>query len=149
VQKYRPFRCYLCPDLTAEFADISVGDPWYRKIDESEPGRSLILIRTEKGRKIFKEALEVGYVKATPADPNIIYQSQKNLLRKRQAIWGRLLAMKVLGIPYTRLEGFHLYENWLDLPAKEKIKSVLGTVRRIIQRNYFKSMDYSNYLNQI
>ena len=149
LQKYRPFRCYLCPDLTAESADISVGDPWYRKIDEREPGRSLILIRTEKGRKIFKDALEAGYVKATPADPNIIYQSQKNLLGKRQAIWGRLLAMKMLGIPYPRLEGFHLYENWLDLPTKEKVKSILGTVRRIIQRNYFKPLDYSNYLNQI
>lgn len=143
VQKYRPFRCYLCPDLTAEFADISVGDPWYREVGENEPGQSLILIRTERGRKIFQEAIESGYVKAVRAEPDILYKSQKNLLGKRQAIWGRLLAMKLLGIPYPRLEGFHLFENWLDLPLKEKVKSVLGTVKRIVQRNYFKPLDYS------
>ena len=27
LQKYRPYRCYLCPDATAELADISCGDP--------------------------------------------------------------------------------------------------------------------------
>ena len=148
VQKYRPFRCYLCPDLTAEFADISVGDPWYREVDENEPGQSLILIRTEKGRKIFQEAIESGYVEAVRVEPDILYKSQKNLLGKRQAIWGRLLAMKMLGIPYPKLEGFHLYENWLDLPLKEKVKSVLGTVRRIVQRNYFRPLDYSKYQNR-
>lgn len=143
VQKYRPFRCYLCPDLTAEFADISVGDPWYREIGENEPGRSLILIRTERGREIFHAAMEQGYVTAEPVDEDVIYRSQKNLLGKRQAIWGRLLAMKLLGIPYPKLEGFHLFENWLDLSLKDKFKSVFGTARRIIQRNYFKPLDYS------
>jgi len=86
VQKYRPFRCYLCPDLTAEFADISVGDPWYREVGENEPGQSLILVRTERGRKLFQEAIESGYVKAVQAEPDILYKSQKNLLGKRQAI---------------------------------------------------------------
>ena len=139
VQKYRPFRCYLCPDLTAESADISVGDPWYREVEESEPGRSLILIRTEAGREIFQRAREQGYVTAEPGDPEIIYRSQKNLLGKRQAIWGRLLAMRLLGIPHPRLEGFHLFENWLELPFGEKARSILGTARRIFQRNYFQT----------
>jgi coenzyme F420 hydrogenase subunit beta len=142
VQEYRPFRCYLCPDLAAEFADISVGDPWYREAGEDEPGRSLILIRTERGRKIFQRAMKQNYVTAEPVDSNVIYRSQKNLLRKRQSIWGRLLAMKLLGIPRPELNGFHLFENWLDIPIKEKVKSIFGTARRIIQRNYFKAVKY-------
>jgi coenzyme F420 hydrogenase subunit beta len=142
VQKYRPFRCYLCPDLTAELADISVGDPWYREVGEDEPGRSLILIRTEVGREIFHRAMEQGYVTAEQVAPEIIYRSQKNLLGKRQAIWGRLLAMRLLGIPHPKLEGFHLFENWLDLPIVEKAKSIGGTARRIIKRNYFKPLKY-------
>jgi coenzyme F420 hydrogenase subunit beta len=145
VQKYRPFRCYLCPDLTAEFADISVGDPWYREISEDEHGQSIILIRTEVGRRIFREAMNSGYVIASKANPEILYRSQKNLLGKRQAIWGRILAMKMLGLPHPRLEGFHLFDNWLELPIKEKFKSVLGTARRIIQRKYFKPLDYSSF----
>jgi coenzyme F420 hydrogenase subunit beta len=147
VQKYRPFRCYLCPDLTAEFADISVGDPWYREVGEKEPGRSLVLIRTAKGREVFHQAMAAGYIMAEPSHPEIIYRSQKNLLGKRQEIWGRLLAMWILGIPCPQLEGFHLFDNWLELPAKAKIKSILGTVRRIIRRNYFKPLDYTEYTN--
>ena len=142
LQKYRPFRCYLCPDLTAEFADISVGDPWYREIGEEEPGRSLILIRSEKGRNIFHSAMAKGYVKAEPAMPDVIYRSQRNLLGKRQAIWGRLLAMKLLCIPKPKLEGFHLFSNWLELSHRKKLKSLLGTAKRIVQRNYFKPLEY-------
>jgi coenzyme F420 hydrogenase subunit beta len=140
VQKYRPLRCYLCPDLTAEFADISVGDPWYRGIRDDVPGRSLILIRTKQGSEIFHQAMQEGYVTAEKADIDKVHRSQTNLLGKRQAIWGRLLAMRMLGIPTPHLEGFHLFENWLDLSLKEKVKSVLGTARRIVQRNYFKAM---------
>lgn len=142
IQKYRPLRCYLCPDLTAEFADISVGDPWYRDVGEHETGRSLILIRTERGQEIFRKAVQHGYVTAERATPEIIDRSQVNLLGKRQQIWGRLLAMRFLGVPYPRLEGFHLFENWMHLPLKVKIKSILGTMRRIIQRNYFKPIAY-------
>lgn len=141
VNRYRPFRCYLCPDLTAEFADISVGDPWYREVGKDEPGRSLILIRTEIGRDIFHRALAKGYVTAEKGNPEIIFLSQKKLLNKRQAIWGRLLAMKLLRIPYPRLEGFHLFENWLALPLKEKARSIFGTMKRIIQRKYYRLLE--------
>lgn len=143
LQKYRPFRCYLCPDLTAEFADISVGDPWNRDIAEDDYGRSLILIRTELGRKIFHKAMEAGYVEAVSVEPEALYRSQRNLLGKRQAIWGRVFAMKMLGIPYPKLEGFHLFQNWMEQSFSEKLRSVFGTIRRIIQRNYFKPFDYS------
>jgi coenzyme F420 hydrogenase subunit beta len=141
VQKYRPFRCYLCPDLTAEAADISVGDSWYRDLGEDDPGRSLILVRTKRGQEIFRKALEQGYVVAERADPEIIYKSQKNLLGKRQAIWGRLLAMRVLGIPRPELKGFHLFDNWLDLPLKDRAKSVVGTAKRIVQRKYYEAIE--------
>jgi len=148
LQKYRPYRCYLCPDLTAEFADISVGDPWYREISENDPGRSIIILRTETGRRLFQEAIKAGYIVASPVDPEILYLSQKNLLGKRQAIWGRLLAMKMLGIPHPALNGFHLFQNWLDLPITEKIKSIMGTIRRCIQRNYFNPLTYDAQHNR-
>jgi len=139
LQKYRPFRCYLCPDGTSEFADISCGDPWYRELNENEKGYSLVLVRTEKGERILHGAIEAGYVKLEQADYRILQKSQKNLLLKREAIWGRLLAMKIFGIPTPRLKGFSLFKNWLDLPIQDKFRSILGTIRRIIQRKYYKS----------
>jgi coenzyme F420 hydrogenase subunit beta len=138
VQKYRPYRCYLCPDGTSEFADISCGDPWYREIREGEHGYSLVLVRTERGRRILQCAMKDGYVTLERADPRILEVSQKNLLTKRGAIWGRLVAMKAFGIPTPRLHGFYLFDNWLKVSLQEKIRSIAGTVRRIITRKYYK-----------
>ena len=55
---YRQWRCNLCVDHTGEFADISVGDPWYRDVGAGDPGRSLVLARTTHGQQILKEAVE-------------------------------------------------------------------------------------------
>jgi coenzyme F420 hydrogenase subunit beta len=138
VQKYRPYRCYLCPDGTSEFADVSCGDPWYREIKEGEQGHSLVLVRTEKGRKILHNALKAGYVVLKEASPGILEGSQKNLLAKRGAIGGRLVSMKLLMVPTPKLRGFSLLKNWLAIPFDRKLRSVLGTARRVIQRGYYK-----------
>jgi len=138
LQKYRPYRCYLCPDGTNESADISCGDPWYRNPEEGEAGSSLVLTRTEKGKTILRGAIEAGYVVLEKRDPQILEKSQQNLSAKRNAIWGRLLVMKSFGIPTPRLRGFHLFESWRRLSKKEKARSILGTARRVIQRGYYK-----------
>jgi len=140
LQKYRPYRCHLCPDGTGEFADIACGDPWYRDIPPGEKGHSLVLVRTEKGRKFLQGAIESGYAILEQADPSIILRSQKNLLDKRGAIWGRLLAMRSFGVPVPKLEGFSLLENWKGIPFKEKLRSTLGTARRILQRGYYRPL---------
>lgn len=142
LQKYRPFRCHLCPDGTGEFADISCGDPWYREIQEGELGDSLVLVRTEKGRKILHGAIEAGYVSLKQVEPSILELSQRNLLLKRSAIWGRLLAMKAFMIPTPRLGGFSLFKNWISLSMREKARSIFGTARRIIQRGYKRPIKY-------
>ena len=142
IQKYRPYRCYLCPDGTGEFADLSCGDPWYREIREGEAGYSLVVVRNEKGRRVLREAMEAGFLTLKPVEPEVLVRSQENLLGKRQAIWGRLLALKVLGIPMPKLEGFSLFENWLALPFANKIRSVAGTVRRAVQRKYYRPLEF-------
>lgn len=137
LQKYRPYRCYLCPDGTGELADISCGDPWYRK-DRNNPGYSLVLLRTDRGRQIFHRAIETGYIKAEQVDPSVLPLSQPGFPAKRGAIWGRLLAMKMFGIPTPQYPGWPLHECWKRLRAKEKARSVLGTIKRIMQRKYYK-----------
>lgn len=136
LQKYRPYRCYLCPDSTSEFADISCGDPWYRPIDDGDPGRSVILVRTEKGRQVVEGALKAGYVQLEVVEPDVLVLSQKELLQKRGAIWGRLLTMKVFGVPAPRFAGFYLFRNWLRLSTIGKLRTIVGTARRIVARQY-------------
>lgn len=137
LQKYRPFRCYLCPDSTAELADISCGDPWYREKKEDALGFSLILVRTQRGQEIVRGAVEAGYAVLERRKPEALVASQMGMLEKRGAIWGRMLAMKMFGIPTPRYEGFYLYENWQRLPTGEKARSILGTIKRILARKYY------------
>jgi len=58
LKPYVRLSCNLCPDLTAEYADISIGGIG------SERGWSTVLIRTERGYEAFKRALDKGYIEA-------------------------------------------------------------------------------------
>lgn len=140
LQAYRPFRCHLCPDSTAEFADISCGDPWYRPIEPGETGSSLVLARTERGREIVEGAIEAGYVRLKVVDPQILDLSQRELQRKRGAIWGRVVTLRALGIPAPRLKGFSLFANWLRIPFGDKVRSLVGTARRALGRRMHRPL---------
>lgn len=134
LQKRRQWRCYICADHTGELADIAVGDPWYREIPEGEPGRSLILVRTLRGKKALEDAIASGYIAAERADPSILVRSQPNLLETRGAVWGRLAMLRLLGAPAPRFPGMPMFRWWLKLSLKEKGRSTIGTVRRIVRR---------------
>jgi coenzyme F420 hydrogenase subunit beta len=141
LQAYRPYSVHLCPDGTGEDADISCGDPWYRGVRDGEAGSSLVVVRTERGREIIRKAIESGYVLLECADAQKLLTSQRNLLAKRGAIWGRLLAFKMFGLPATRLKGFSLFKNWGRLPLNDKLRSTLGTARRIFTRKYYRPLN--------
>ncbi len=136
LQKYRPYRCHLCPDGTSEFADIACGDPWYRDIEAGEAGLSLVVVRTARGRDIVRGAIAAGYVALMPVNPTVLQRSQKELQYKRGAIWGRLLTMKALGVAAPRFQGFSLFQNWLRIPRQQQLRSLIGTARRIVMRGY-------------
>lgn len=132
LQKYRQWRCYICPDHTGEFADISVGDPWYRAVDDNNPGKSLVLIRTPVGRKILHAAVAAGYIVLENSEPNMLPKSQPNLISTKSVLWGRLLALKITGVAVPVYKGFMLFDFWAkDLSLKQKINSILGTIKRV------------------
>ena len=138
MQAYRPFSTHLCPDGMGEDADISCGDPWYREVGKGEAGSSLILVRTETGRNILRRAMAAGYVTLHRAEPWKLVQSQKNVIAKRGAIGGRVAILKLLGLPVPRLKGFALFRNWLRLSLEEKLRSTVGTLRRVLIRGYYR-----------
>ncbi|MBT4637659.1 MAG: hypothetical protein HN945_08620 [Deltaproteobacteria bacterium] len=51
-----PKGCSVCPDMTAEWADISVGAL------EGNPGWNTLIIRTEKGEQLVEKAVSEGYL---------------------------------------------------------------------------------------
>lgn len=140
LSKHGQFRCRLCPDSTGEFADISCGDPWYRKIELDEPGRSLVLVRSQKESELIHMVLKEGYISVSPAEPTVLSRSQLSVLRRRQQLWGRLTAMRAMLLPVPGYTGFDLWANWRRLSVKEKIRSFLGTFKRIIVRKLYKPL---------
>ena len=141
LSKHVQFRCRLCPDSTGEMSDISCGDAWYKDVSRCQPGYSLVLARTERGRQILQEAVELGYLVLHRSKLMALALSQQSLLDKKQNIWGRLVAMRMLGVPYPRFNGFHLFSNWCDLPVRGKARSLLGTAYRIFTRRWRKPLD--------
>jgi coenzyme F420 hydrogenase subunit beta len=66
---YSPPRCRLCIDATSEFADIAVGDPWFKGWEAEEKlrgGYSLIVARTRRGLRILEEARDEGAIALEP-----------------------------------------------------------------------------------
>ena len=53
--------CALCPDMTAEAADLSVGAV------EGRPGWNTVLVRNGEGKKLFDLAVDKGLIEAEPA----------------------------------------------------------------------------------
>lgn len=139
LQKYRPWGVHLWPDGAGELADISCGDPWYEEPNGINPGFSLIVARTAIGKAIVEGAIKNGYLSATPAESWKLEKSQENLLKKKGATWGRRLTQSLFGIPNTEIKNLDLYGPWLELTISDKIKSTIGTARRIIRRKLYKS----------
>src|SRR5690606_21534066 len=80
LSKHRQWRCHLCIDHSGEFADIAVGDPWHRPIAPGDPGRSLLVARTARGREIIEGAIAAGYLTAQPTESWALPASQKRYL---------------------------------------------------------------------
>jgi coenzyme F420 hydrogenase subunit beta len=139
LQSFRPWSTQLWPDGGGELADISCGDPWYEEPDGVNPGFSMIVARTRKGVEIIEGAIAAGYLRVETAELWKIPASQRALLNKKGSVWGRRLAMRALGMPVTRFDGLDLRHCWGLLPAKEKLKSIVGSMRRILIRQLRKS----------
>ncbi len=130
LQRHRQWRCYICPDHTGEFADIAVGDPWYRPVEAGEPGKSLIVARTE--RRVLHAAADAGAVVLETRDASLLPRSQENLLSTRGRLFGQLLALRLAGAPRPDYQGFPTRRFWnAHLDAKSKLQSVIGTLKRI------------------
>lgn len=135
LQRYRQWRCYICPDHTGEHADIAVGDPWYRPVEPGEAGKSLIVARSKRGLDLILEAEKAGYLVLETKDETLLARSQPNLLQTRGSLWGRLLTLRLLGAGAPRFRGYVFLPLWLGkLTLLQKAQSVYGTAKRVFRK---------------
>jgi coenzyme F420 hydrogenase subunit beta len=59
-----PHTCFICPDMTAELADVSVG------MFENRPGWNTLIVRSDKGAEFIALARKAGFIETQkfPAD---------------------------------------------------------------------------------
>jgi coenzyme F420 hydrogenase subunit beta len=138
LTSYRPLRCNLCPDGLGRLADISCGDAWHAYDQNGNPGRSLVLVRTARGKEILERAMAAGYVTLVAAKVEAVRSAQPGLLQRRKELFGRLLALRLLMIPVPRFSNFFLFHSWLRLPMKRKAITIAGTFRRALVRGWWR-----------
>jgi len=138
LTSYRPLRCNLCPDGLGRVADISCGDSWGKWQNDGDPGRSLVLVRTERGREILHRAIAAHYVSLERVDARAVLEAQPQLLQRRRELFGRLLALRLVGAPIPQFKKFSLLRSWRALPLLTQARTVLGTMRRAIRRGWWK-----------
>lgn len=135
LTRYRPARCHICPDGLGRVSDISCGDAWDEFSNGTDDaGRSLVLVRTERGREILRRAREAGYVVLRPRDASAVMAAQTNLLARRREIFGRILARRLLLIPVPKLIGFSLFRSWRQISFATQCRTIVGSLARLLQR---------------
>jgi len=82
-------RCLVCVDRTSELADISLGDAWISRITETDSvGTNVVLLRSERGLKVFGAAVQAGILKSIPVTYREVIDSQSTcLVGHKLGIW--------------------------------------------------------------
>ncbi|WP_454910974.1 Coenzyme F420 hydrogenase/dehydrogenase, beta subunit C-terminal domain [Stutzerimonas chloritidismutans] len=135
LNRHLQTRCKICPDGIGEFADIVCADGWegdekgYPSFEERE-GNSLILVRTAKGRELFRNAEAAGVVKAEAFDTGSIFSIQPFQYYRRTTILPRLLAMKLLLLKTPTYKGFELGKGVKEIGFYQSFKAFTGLLVR-------------------
>lgn len=92
---FTPLRCLMCMDETNEFSDVSVGDAWLKELKTERIGKSIIVVRTEKGREILDLASSTGVLTLKPINPSKVKRSQAEPLKfKKMELEARLALIR-------------------------------------------------------
>jgi len=98
---FTPYRCLTCTDLTAEQADLSLGDAWLPEIESRDQvGTSLALSRSEKAEDILQEMAAQGSLALAEISPREAVRAQRAILsRKKLGTAARASLLRALGKP--------------------------------------------------
>lgn len=137
LNRHLQFRCKICPDGIGEFADIVCADGWHldeagRPLFAEQDGRSLVLTRTRKGEALVADAMAAGTLLTAPVEVADIARMQPFQANRKGLVISRLVAMALTGKRRPRFAGLALGHNARRLGAKENLRSLLGTLRRLV-----------------
>lgn len=74
VEPYARPACLTCSDFSNEYADISAGGLG------SRDGYTTIILRSRKGEKLYRHAIDEGYIKETDLQPSVKVRIREQIL---------------------------------------------------------------------
>ncbi|MEZ4423545.1 MAG: Coenzyme F420 hydrogenase/dehydrogenase, beta subunit C-terminal domain [Gemmatimonadota bacterium] len=93
-------RSLFCVDLSNELADISAGDAWAPRYESRHEGFSLVITRTEAGRRALETSRAAGVIELEETDrADALVMHSHGLFNKKIAVWSRLDLRELLGRP--------------------------------------------------
>lgn len=76
-----PHTCFICPDMTAELADVSVG------MFEGRPGWNTVIVRSNKGSELIDQARRQGVIETENLpEENMQHLSRAGIHKKDRAL---------------------------------------------------------------
>jgi len=80
IRPFIPETCHLCPDMTSEWADLSVG------MFEGRPGWNTLLVRTQRGKDLATGAEAAGLLETMPMpETNLAHLREAAKIKKKRA----------------------------------------------------------------
>lgn len=119
-------RCRLCPDQVADFADLAVGDPHLPRFRQrGGAGFSVLVTRTARGERIFRDAIAAGTLKEELVTRAEVIESQGYTLDNRRNALAYVRVARWLGMQPPDLRVYHSLQGaaslrhyvyaWVDL----------------------------------
>jgi coenzyme F420 hydrogenase subunit beta len=147
MYRFTPEHCRLCPEKTAMFPDIMLGDVWghpiyspdklaipgattqpfvtdgrYREAAiQAAKGMSAIVTKSEIGEKIFQGAVEAGYVKVFPESREECFPANQTLQRWESTL-PILEAREHRGMAYRRY-GIDFFKHFKEIVESDPFRS--------------------------
>jgi len=127
-----PHRCKVCPDAIGMAADVIAADCWPggAPVGEDE-GINAIAARSRAGQDLFASAISQGALfQSDPIGFDDWSNYQPHQLRKRQAVWARLVGQEQISLGTLTTENLGLRH----LARQQNVGDLLNAARGTAQR---------------
>lgn len=138
LSKHVQFRCKICPDAVGGAADIACADAWFGGESgypqfHDRPGRSLVMVRSEAGERLFEAALAAGVIACEPTSIAEIDLMQPSQRQRKTFVAARTAALTATLRPRPRFKGVALGKAAREAPLRDQVRNFLGTTWRIVK----------------
>jgi hypothetical protein len=108
--------CNFCDDVTAETADVAMGDAWLEPYSSDGRGTNVVVVRSPEIAAIVADAIGEGRLELEPVDDDFVRRTQAAGLRqRREGLAYRLARAKLPLRPRKRVAASRA------IPARRKL----------------------------